>query len=90
MNLLIAITGSNGLLGREVIKVFQKEYSIIELPHDRLDITDLGQVREVLLNTPPNMIVKCAAYTPVNKAEKKEKAKLTSSLCVRNSTSMCC
>lgn len=43
--MLVAITGPNGLLGREVAKVFKKEYDVIELSHDILDITNLNQVR---------------------------------------------
>ncbi|NLZ52890.1 MAG: sugar nucleotide-binding protein, partial [Thermoanaerobacteraceae bacterium] len=57
----IAVTGPNGLLGREVTKVFKKEYDVIELPHDILDITDLNQVREVLSNYMPTVLVNCAA-----------------------------
>ena len=77
-NLFVAVTGSGGLLGREVVRVFQKEYDVIELPHNRLDISDWGQVREVLLNNPPDMVVNCAAYTAVDKAEEDiEKANLT-------------
>jgi len=71
--MLIAITGPNGLLGREVAKVFKKEYDVIELPHDILDITNLNQVREVLSSYMPTVLVNCAAYTAVDKAEEEPK-----------------
>jgi len=67
--LLIAIIGPNGLLGREVAKVFKKEYDVIELPHDILDITDINQVRDVLSSHTPTILINCAAYTAVDKAE---------------------
>jgi len=90
VNLLVAVTGAGGLLGREVVRVFQKEYDVIELPHSRLDISDLGQVREVLLNNPPDMVINCAAYTAVDKAEKDiEKAHLVNGLGVRNLALLC-
>ena len=89
-NLFVAVTGSGGLLGREVVRVFQKEYDVIELPHNRLDISDLGQVREVLLNNSPDMVVNCAAYAAVDKAEEDiEKVNLINGLGVRNLALVC-
>lgn len=80
----VLITGPNGLLGREVVKVFKKEYDVVELPHDILDITDLNQVREVLSNYMPAVLVNCAAYTAVDKAEEEpEKANLVNGLGVQ-------
>ncbi|MDR9768891.1 sugar nucleotide-binding protein [Acetomicrobium sp.] len=84
------ITGPNGLLGREVAKVFKKEYDVIELSHDILDITDLNQVREVLSSYMPTVLVNCAAYTAVDKAEEEpEKANLVNGLGVRNLALAC-
>jgi len=88
--MLIAITGPTGLLGREVVKVFKKEYDVIELPHDMLDITDLSQVREVLSNHAPAVLINCAAYTAVDKAEEEtEQANLVNGLGVRNLALAC-
>lgn len=60
--LLVTITGPNGLLGREVVKVFKKECDVVELPHDILDITDLNQVRKALSSYMRTVLVNCAAY----------------------------
>jgi len=88
--LFVAITGPNGLLGREVVKVFKKECDVVELPHDILDITNLNQVREVLSNYMPTVLVNCAAYTAVDKAEEEpEKANLVNGLGVRNLALAC-
>jgi len=87
---LLAITGPTGLLGREVVKVFKKEFDVIELPHDVLDITDLNQVREVLSSHAPRLLINCAAYTAVDKAEEeKDKANLVNGLGVRNLALVC-
>lgn len=86
----IAVTGSDGLLGREVVKVFKKEYDVVGLPHDMLDITDLRQVHGVLSNHAPTVLINCAAYTAVDKAEEEtEKANLVNGLGVRNLALVC-
>lgn len=86
----IAVAGSGGLLGREVVRVFKKEYDVVELPHDRLDISNLAQVREALLGNPPAMLINCAAYTAVDRAEEeKERANLVNGLGVRNLALVC-
>ena len=86
----VIITGSHGLLGREVVKVFKKEYDVVELPHDMLDITDLSRVREVLSIHAPTVLINCAAYTAVDKAEEEtEKANLVNGLGVRNLALAC-
>lgn len=90
MGLLIAITGPSGLLGREVVKVFKKEYDVVGLSHDMLDITDLSQVREVLSIHAPAVLINCAAYTAVDKAEEDtENASLVNGLGVRNLALAC-
>ena len=86
----IAVAGSNGLLGREVVRVFKKERDVVELPHDRLDISNLAQVRETLLGNPPAVFINCAAYTAVDKAEEeKERANLVNGLGIRNLALAC-
>lgn len=88
--LFVAITGPNGLLGSEVAKVFKREYDVVELSHDILDITDLNQVREVLSSYMPTVLVNCAAYTAVDKAEEEpEKANMVNGLGVRNLALAC-
>lgn len=88
--LLITITGPTGLLGREVVKVFKQEFDVVELPHDIFDITDLNQVREVLSSHAPRLLINCAAYTAVDKAEEeKDKANLVNGLGVRNLALVC-
>jgi dTDP-4-dehydrorhamnose reductase len=74
----ILVTGAKGLLGRKVIEVFHREsdYEIIATSSRKskdvsveLDITNKENVREVLSQFRPDIIINTAAYTNVDKAE---------------------
>lgn len=66
----VLVTGSKGQLGYDVIKKLEK-HNIDHLGTDRdnMDVTDEKQVKEVIRNYKPNIIIHCAAYTAVDKAE---------------------
>ena len=71
----ILITGANGMLAKAVRERF-KEHELIltdvvgtELS---LDITNLKEVEEFVSNIKPDVIINCAAYTAVDKAEEEE------------------
>ena len=85
------ITGSNGLLGQEVYKIFKDNgWVVTSASHKDLDITDLSQVREVLSIHAPTVLINCAAYTAVDKAEEEtERANLVNGLGVRNLALAC-
>lgn len=66
----VLVTGANGQLGYDVIKRLDSE--IIEyLGTDResLDITNEEQVKRVISDYNPDVVIHCAAYTAVDKAE---------------------
>ena len=74
----ILVTGANGQLGNEmrlIAKDSQHHFvftDVIELPEVQtiiLDITDLDAVRTIVREQNINVIVNCAAYTNVDKAE---------------------
>lgn len=74
----ILVTGANGQLGSEMRLVAagsDDRYvftDVVELPGVetvKLDITDLQAVRQMVLNNDVKVIVNCAAYTNVDKAE---------------------
>lgn len=68
----ILLTGGNGQLGIELQKQFKKSYDsyeVISTDYDVLDITDLNQVRKVLLLEKPDIVINCAAHTAVDKCE---------------------
>lgn len=64
----ILITGGNGMLAKAVRERFGKE-ELIVTDVEELDITDLEKVEEFVGNCSPDIILNCAAYTAVDKAE---------------------
>lgn len=72
----IAITGAGGQLGRELAlwSNAQPGDVLIPLTRSELDVTDANQCLSVLEHVHPNVIVHCAAYTAVDKAESEHDA----------------
>ncbi len=71
MNILV--TGSNGQLGNEMRRVSSASgdrYIFTDVAE--LDITDLDAVRKMIADKGINVLVNCAAYTNVEKAENDE------------------
>ena len=69
-NKRIIVTGANGQLGSAIVKLF-KQHKIDVIGTDRamMDITNKAQVFEVVKKINPQVIIHCAAYTAVDKAE---------------------
>mgnify|MGYP000784697346 FL=1 len=68
MNILV--TGANGQLGREMQRlsaVSPNSYTFTDVAE--LDVTDAGAVRQAVAQTRAEVIVNCAAYTNVERAE---------------------
>lgn len=65
----ILITGANGMLAKEVRERFEDNNEIILTDVEELDITDENAVLNFIINTKPECIINCAAYTAVDKAE---------------------
>lgn len=80
----VLITGSNGLLGQKVVELLSRsnnynllltsrqEQSVFQdemLPYRRLDTTDKQEVRSVLDEIEPEVIINTAAMTNVDKCE---------------------
>lgn len=78
----ILITGAKGQLGNELTSIinsgkseigdmpsYVKEYEVIALDVDKLDITNLSQVKEVIRIENPDVIINCAAATNVDGCE---------------------
>ena len=73
MNILV--TGSNGQLGNEMVRVSgnsKDRYVFTDIAE--LDITNLDDVLALVQKERIDVIVNCAAYTNVDKAEEDEKA----------------
>lgn len=68
--LLVLVTGASGQLGRELMSLKPLEWiKFIGVDRDNLDITKLDNCREVLTQYLPDVVIHCAAYTEVDKAE---------------------
>ena len=67
---MILITGANGQLGYDFQRLFKKEnIDFIATDVNDLDITDINKIREFVKDKNIDMIINCAAYNNVDKAE---------------------
>jgi dTDP-4-dehydrorhamnose reductase len=66
----VLVTGANGQLGYDVAKrLEEKEIEYLGTDRDTLDITNVDYVKRVIRDYSPDVIVHCAAYTAVDRAE---------------------
>jgi len=67
----ILVTGANGQLGSEIqdIKSEFPDYSFLFTDVDTLDITDAKALQSAISKFKPDIVINCAAYTAVDKAE---------------------
>jgi len=69
MQMKILITGANGMLAKEVKDKFSKGNELILTDVAELDITDENAVITFVKKEEPELIINCAAFTAVDKAE---------------------
>nr|HUM76758.1 SDR family oxidoreductase [Fervidobacterium sp.] len=86
----VLITGAAGQLGQDLQKLFEAE-GIEYIPTDfaqgytKLDISNLSEVIEFVANAKPDVLINCAAYNAVDKAEEEWKVAYTiNGLALRN------
>lgn len=65
----VLITGSGGQLGLELRRTMPAGCTMQGFDLDRLDVTDLISVIDAVRIDQPDVIINCAAYTAVDKAE---------------------
>jgi dTDP-4-dehydrorhamnose reductase len=66
----VLVTGANGQLGYDVIKRLEFEgVEFLGTDRSTLDITNEEQVNRVISGFNPDVVIHCAAYTAVDKAE---------------------
>jgi dTDP-4-dehydrorhamnose reductase len=67
----ILVTGSNGQLGSELreLSFFQDQYEWIFTDWQELDLSDLQNLADNITTISPDILINCAAYTAVDKAE---------------------
>lgn len=69
MNMRILITGSNGMLGHDLIKVLEDSHDLILTTSKTLDIADKEHVLEFIVENKPDIVINSAAYTNVDGCE---------------------
>lgn len=66
----VLVVGSNGMLGRDLMSTLvQTEYTVFGLDIPQIDITRQHELSGVVRDLSPALIINCAAYTAVDKAE---------------------
>ena len=68
----ILITGANGMLAKAVRERF-KNHNLVCTESNELDITNFQRVQEFVFDCKTEVIINCAAYTAIDKAEENEK-----------------
>lgn len=67
---MILITGANGQLGHDFQRIFkERNQDFIATDYKELDITDIDTVRAFVKDKNIDLIINCAAYNNVDKAE---------------------
>lgn len=66
----VLVTGAKGMLGQDLCPILEDAgYEVIETDRDELDITNKEAVDKFVTELKPGLIIHCAAYTNVDKAE---------------------
>ena len=65
----VLVTGVNGQVGFELARTLQGLGRIVALDRKQFDLTNLDQIRTVIRDVKPSLIVNPAAYTAVDQAE---------------------
>lgn len=70
---MILITGANGQLGYDFQRIFkERNLDFIATDYKELDITNIDAVREFVKDKKISLIINCAAYNNVDKAEEEK------------------
>lgn len=78
--LRVIITGAKGQLGRSLLEIGTSKFPQIEFvptDYEDLDVTQQGALEDFLASRPsflPSILINCAAYTAVDKAESDDEA----------------
>ncbi|AFY48362.1 dTDP-4-dehydrorhamnose reductase [Nostoc sp. PCC 7524] len=65
----ILLLGSNGQVGQEIQQLLSPHHKIIPVARPTVDLTQPENLRPIIRDTQPQIIINAAAYTAVDKAE---------------------
>ena len=69
----VLVFGAGGQLGRDLLRVFQADHTVIGFTHAQLNIVEGEAVRLAFHDARPDLVLNAAAYTDVEKAEDDER-----------------
>jgi dTDP-4-dehydrorhamnose reductase len=70
----LLVTGAQGLLGREIVDLFRGDYDVVATDRPECDVTSGTDCRRAVASARPDVVVHCAAFTAVDRAESDEEA----------------
>lgn len=80
----VLVTGARGQLAGAIVDVFAQSAEVLACPHADLDISDFGAVMSRVGADRPDVILNCASYNAVDRAEDEpEQAMAVNALAVR-------
>ena len=65
----VLVTGARGLLGAAIVREFGRVADVIATRHEELDVSDPHSVTATLGRVSPDVVINCAAYNDVDRAE---------------------
>ena len=65
----VAVTGAGGQVGSEMLRLADDHLEVVAFDRRGLDITDAEQIERRFNECKPDLVVNCAAYTAVDRAE---------------------
>jgi dTDP-4-dehydrorhamnose reductase len=87
----VLVTGARGMLGTDLVCLLEEnEHEVFATDIQELDITQLESLRKMVSDIYPDVIINCAAYTNVDKAEEEpDEAFRINGLGVKNLALVC-
>ena len=70
----LLVVGADGQLGSDVVRLLSPTVEVTARVMDELDVTDRAALRRALEALHPDVVVNCAAYTAVDRAESEQDA----------------
>ena len=72
----VVIAGAAGLLGSAIVEHFSRHHEVFPFSHSDMDITDQAAVNRAVSDVRPDVVINCAAYNDVDRAEGEAEAAL--------------
>lgn len=68
----ILVAGAKGMLAHDLIPILKEGHEVIAPNEEDLDITQRDRTSEIIKKASPDIVINCAAYTQVDKAEEEK------------------